>query len=51
MKNSRWEGYGQESRFIRCLIAAYEEVEVGRKRNEATAFLYIHMNVKPQNHI
>ena len=26
VKNSRWEGRGRESRFIRCLIAAYEGV-------------------------
>ncbi len=24
VRNSRWEGRGVESRFIRCLIAAYE---------------------------
>lgn len=30
VKNSRWEGRGRESRFIRCLIAAYEAVAVGR---------------------
>jgi hypothetical protein len=23
VRNSRWEGEGRESRFIRCLIAAY----------------------------
>lgn len=51
VKNSRWEGQGVESRFIRCLIADYADVEVGRKKDEATAFLYIHMNVKPQSHI
>lgn len=26
VKNSRWEGRGRESRFIRCLIAAFEGV-------------------------
>ncbi len=26
VRNSRWEGYGRESRFIRCLIAAFEAV-------------------------
>ena len=51
VRNSRWEGYGRESRFIRCLIAAYEAVEVGHKREEATPFVYIHTGVKPQNHI
>ena len=30
VKNSRWEGRGRESRFIRCLIAAYQGV--GKKR-------------------
>ena len=29
VRNSRWEGYGRESRFIRCLIAAYEAVAAG----------------------
>jgi hypothetical protein len=26
VRNNRWEGRGRESRFIRCLIAAYEDV-------------------------
>ena len=26
VKGSRWEGRGKESRFIRCLIAAFETV-------------------------
>ena len=51
VRHSRWEGYGRESRFIRCLIAAYEEVAVGPKRNEATTLIYIHTNVKPQDYI
>lgn len=51
VSNSRWEGRGWESRFIRCLIAAYEEVEVRRKRDEVITFIYIHTNVKPQSHI
>lgn len=50
VKNSRWEGYGRESRFISCLIAAYEETAVGHKRVEATAFPYVHINVELQNH-
>ncbi len=31
VRNSRWEGCGRESRFIRCLIAAYEDVERTRQ--------------------
>jgi phosphopantetheinyl transferase (holo-ACP synthase) len=30
VRGSRWEGRGRKSRFIRCLIAAFERVVAGR---------------------